>query len=190
MEIGLAFPLEGEPCPQTAVVLSRSTGPVAYLLDTRRLVTASCSFQDLRDIFLAANIDFPAGRRGDLLSSRVCGLVQVLRIGETVELAHAIFSDLLPAVDEALPGAVSLSTLPPAISASGTGALCEVSCRAPRVLMVLSASASLLTRPLLMRPFISRMRMIRSWSLHPGIVTNYTVWRCLLDAPLTKPCKR
>ena len=90
--------LKGEPCPQTALVLPKNEGSVVYFLDMRpigiipRLVTATESFPDLPQILQAADVEFPEGRCGELLSNFVKDNVQVLRIGSTVELAHKVFA--------------------------------------------------------------------------------------------------
>ena len=90
--------LKGEPCTQTALVLPKDEGHTAYPLDTRpigiipKLVTSSESFPDLPQILSAANIEFPAGQRGDLLSNTIKDEVQILRVGAAVELAHKVFA--------------------------------------------------------------------------------------------------
>ena len=90
--------LKGEPCTQTALVLPKDEGNIVYFLDTRpvgilpRLVIAAKSLLDLPQILFAANIEFPPGLRGDLLSNTIKDNVQVLRIGSAVELAHRVFA--------------------------------------------------------------------------------------------------
>ena len=110
--------LKGEPCPQTALVLPRSEGEIVYFLDTRpigvipRLVTSQKSLPDLPQILAAADIEFPFGTRGDLLSTTHIGGVQVLQIGVEVELAHKIFANEGPLGAAGLPPCTAFAAPP------------------------------------------------------------------------------
>ena len=89
--------LDGEPCPQTAVVLpkkpeqcqnetqAQSTAPtVAYLLDVRplgiapKLVLSEGALPDLPDILGQAGIELPSGYCGHLIRNTIVGHLQDL----------------------------------------------------------------------------------------------------------------
>ena len=127
--------LKGEPCPQTALVLPKSEGTVVYFLDTRpvgvipRLVISERSFPDLPQILAAADIEFPAGTRGDLLSTTHVGDVQVLQIGVEIELASKILADIGQARTGSFPSGTVLAA-PPRNHAAGEHTVSGVPVRA------------------------------------------------------------
>ena len=118
--------IQGEPCTQTAVVVpvlehateAHHTGAQAYFLDVRplgiapRLVLLDWVNPDLPDILQKADIEFPTGLCGMLISNKVYGSLQVLRVGWAPDLAHVVCRGLVgsaepdfsaPAVDSAPP---------------------------------------------------------------------------------------
>ena len=103
----------GEPCTQVAVTVPRaheapaatSEGQMqAFLLDLRPLGIAPRFVQidqfvpDLPQILLHADVEFPTGLCGQLLSNRIVGDLQVLKVGVTNDLVHQVFANFSPAV--------------------------------------------------------------------------------------------
>ena len=97
--------VKGEPCSQAAVVVHHTQAPGqdgddtthVYFLDLRLLglapqvLTLPSGTYDLPAILAAAQVDFPTGLCGELLSNMLVEEVQVLRIGVVEDLAHAVF---------------------------------------------------------------------------------------------------
>ena len=111
--------IQGEPCSQTAVVVpyppcseaseEPRVGVLAVFLDLRplgiwpRLVTFESGNPDLPDILGAADVVFPDGLCGVLLSNTLCGSLQVLRIGSAPDLASVVFRNFSGAVSSSPP---------------------------------------------------------------------------------------
>ena len=126
--------IQGEPCQQTAVVVpspplaETSEGPqtavLAYFLDLRplgiapRLVVLAQPNPDLPDILGAADVEFPAGLCGVLLSNRLYGSLQILRIGWAPDLATAVCDRLSSPNGQAQPTPVTASASPSGPSAA------------------------------------------------------------------------